>query len=267
VYFLEINAIQLRQEIAEQRQQIVWRSLPAWQPQHEVQGAVRPKTSRPPAAEYQKAYTPHYLYPAPSTAAFEADDVAHGMAIRHLPPLPEEQVEIDNDRARWPCFFPSSAGMITMESASGVSSLTPCGSTTILSRHPLVVAPCIAYARINVRYAPRAALDLIRRRGRFGCGVPYVSDLIVSAITYAGNVSFANDPEKLAHAGLEAELGDGAPVLPALPIHFDCQVIGEVRLGTHAMFLGEVRKIRVRTDVTPENPLEWCPWAAVREAQ
>jgi flavin reductase (DIM6/NTAB) family NADH-FMN oxidoreductase RutF len=39
--------------------------------------------------------------------------------------------------------------------------------------------------------------------------------------------------------------------------------VGEVRLGTHIMFLGEVRRIRVRADVTPNNPMEWCPWADV----
>jgi flavin reductase (DIM6/NTAB) family NADH-FMN oxidoreductase RutF len=38
-------------------------------------------------------------------------------------------------------------------------------------------------------------------------------------------------------------------------------VVGEVRLGTHIMFLGEVERILVRRDVTPENPLLWCPWA------
>jgi flavin reductase (DIM6/NTAB) family NADH-FMN oxidoreductase RutF len=266
VYFLEVNAIQLRRDIAEQRRQIAWRSLPAWQPRLDVQGPVGARTARPPGTQYQKSYTPHYLFPAPTTAAFEPDEIVGDMALRRLPPLPEDQVEVDNDRARWPCFFPSSAGMITVAGPDGAASLTPCGSTTVLSRHPLVIAPCISYARINVRYAPRAALELIRRRGRFGCGVPYVSDLVIAAITYAGNTSFRDDPEKLAHAGLAVELGDGSPVLPALPVHFDCEVVGEVRLGTHVMFLGEVRQVRVRADVTPQNPLEWCPWATIVDA-
>jgi len=27
------------------------------------------------------------------------------------------------------------------------------------------------------------------------------------------------------------------------------------------MFLGKVENVLVRADLTPDNPLEWCPWA------
>jgi flavin reductase (DIM6/NTAB) family NADH-FMN oxidoreductase RutF len=185
------------------------------------------------------------------------------MAIKYLPPLPADQVEVDNDRARWPCFFPSSLGLITSWDESGQPNLMPCGSTTIISRHPLVITPCVSYAAINERYAPRKSLDSIRRTGRFGCSVGYVSDDVVAAIRYAGNVSLAQDPHKVRNAGLVVQPEEWAPVLPSMPLHFDCEVTGEVRLGTHIMFLGEVRKVRLRHDVTPANPLTWCPWADV----
>lgn len=263
LYFLEINAIQLHRDIADGRRKILWRSLPSW----------RPLTDRgfvPPAdddarrfSSFQKGYTPEYVFPSGGTVAFEADAVEHDMAVKHLPALPGDQVEVDNDRARWPCFFPSSAGMITCWAEGGKPNLMPCGSTTVVSRHPLVIAPCVSYAAINARYAPRASLNLLRRAGRFGCGVPYVHDAVVRAMRYAGNVSIAQDPDKVAHAGLDVEPEERAPVLPALPVHFDCEITGEVRLGTHVMFLGEARRLRVRTDVTPGNPLEWCPWADV----
>jgi flavin reductase (DIM6/NTAB) family NADH-FMN oxidoreductase RutF len=137
----------------------------------------------------------------------------------------------------------------------------PCGSTTIISRDPLIITPCISYAAINERYAPRKSLEIIRRTGRFGCGVPYVNDALVSAIRYAGNVSLASDTEKVRNAGFAVEADEWAPVLRALPVHFDCEVIGEIRLGTHIMFLGEARRIRLRDDVSLSNSLEWCPWA------
>lgn len=261
VYFLEINTIQLRQDIAEGRSQILWRSLPAWQPQHELQKAVSVSGEGIQNNGYKKGYTPHYAFPSAGTIAFEADAVENGMAVKYLPPLPEEQVEVDNDKARWPCFFPSSAGMITCWAENGTPNLMPCGSTTIVSRHPLVITPCISYAKINERYAPRVSLDIIRKTGKFACGVPFINDVVINAIKYAGNTSLATDPQKVARAGLQVEPNDWSPVLPALPIHFDCQVIDEVTLGTHIMFLGEVRQIRVRADVTPENPIEWYPWA------
>jgi len=263
LYFLEINAIQLRQDIAEGRTQIRWRSLPVWHPRFELQGPV-PAATRPGGnGRYTKSYTPHYAFPSADTAAFEPDALVNGMAARTLPPLPEDQLEVDNDRARWPCFFPSSAGMITTWAADGVPNLMPCGSTTVVSRQPLVIAPCVAYAAINERYAPRASLGTILKTGRFGCGVPFIDDRVVEAIRYAGNNSITNDPRKIANAGLAVKPDDWAPVLPALPVHFDCKVIGRVRLGTHLMFLGQVRRIRVRADVTPDQPVHWCPWATL----
>ena len=263
VYFLEINAIQLRQDIAEGQSQIRWRSLPAWQPVNPLQGTVSVNGRKADDGLYKKGYTPHYAFPSAGTVAFEADVVRDGMAVKHLPPLPSDQVEVDNDRARWPCFFPSSAGMITAWADDDVPNLMPCGSTTILSRHPLVITPCVSYASINERYAPRASLDILRKTGRFGCGVPFINDTVVEAIKYAGTISIEHDREKIAHAGLEVISAEWAPVLSALPVHFDCQVIDEIRLGTHVMFMGEVKRIRVRSDVTPDNPIKWYPWADV----
>jgi flavin reductase (DIM6/NTAB) family NADH-FMN oxidoreductase RutF len=263
IYFLEVQAIQLRKDIAQGASQIHWRSLPAWEPQFSVKNG--PVRSLPPRNDgiYQKGYTPQYAFPSFGTIAFEADTFKYGMAIKYLPPLPEDQVEIDNDKARWPCFFPCSAGVITTWAAEGIPNLMPCGSTTMVSRNPLTIAPCISYAAINDRYAPRASLNILRKTGKFGCGVPFISDTVVNAIRYTGNISFTQDADKMAHSGLSIEYSDCGPILSDLPIHFDCQVVGEIRLGTHIMFLGEVRRIYVRKDVNPCNSLEWYPFARI----
>jgi flavin reductase (DIM6/NTAB) family NADH-FMN oxidoreductase RutF len=260
IYYLEITAIQLRDDIARGESQIQWRSLPAWRP--EWRHSTR-EAAAIPGAGYQKPYTSNYAFPSRGTIGFEADEVRNGMAVKYLPPLPQDQVEIDNDRARWPCFFPSSVGMITTWDEPGVPNVMPCGSTTIVSRHPLIISPCVSYAAINERYAPRATLNAIRRTGRFGCAVPFIDSSVLKAIKYCGNVSVSANPNKVRDSGLEIAGSDWAPVLADLPVNFDCEVTGEVRLGTHIMFLGEVRRIRVRGDVTPGHPLEWCPWPAV----
>jgi flavin reductase (DIM6/NTAB) family NADH-FMN oxidoreductase RutF len=262
IYFLEINAIQLQESIARAERQIHWRSLPCWQPQWRPQPQALAQTLRV-SARYQKGYSANYLFPSAQTVAFEADEMVRGRAVKHLPTLAGDQVETDNDRARWPCFFPSSVGLITCQSEQGTVNVMPCGSTTVVSRHPLVIAPCVSYAAINDRYAPRASLDLIRRARRFGCGVPYIADDVLAAIRYAGTVSLADDPDKVRNAGLTVETSGPTPRLLELPIHYDCALIDEVHLGTHAMLLGEVRRIRVRTDVTPGNPVRWVPWPDV----
>ena len=266
VFFLEITCIQLRQDIAEGRSRIHWRALPAW---HPLRDDPAPAAATPDALArqaYVKGYTPHYAFPSAGTIGFESDGSDDGMAWRLLPPLPGDQVEIDNDRARWPCFFPSSVGLITSWSADGAANVMPCGSTTIISRQPLVVAPCISYAAINSRYAPRQSLVDIRAAGRFGCAVPFIDERVVAAIRYSGNVSVADDRDKARNSGLTVLPGGPSPVLAELPVHFDCRVTGEIRLGTHVMFLGEVERVLVRSDVSPSNPLEWIPWADIRVA-
>ena len=266
VYFLEITAIQLRRDIAGGQSQICWTSLPTWRPKRLLSGGPQ-RDGTVPRAAYQKSFTPHYRFPAASTVAFEADEIIAGRAVRRMPHEAAEQIERDNDRARWPCFFPSSVGMITCETPDGRSNLMPCGSTAIVSRHPLIIAPCISYAAINARYAPRATLEQIRRTGRFGCGVPYLADSVLEAIRYAGNTSWQVDPDKIRTAGLTVDRQSPTPRLLDLPIHFDCEVCGELRLGTHIMFLGEVRRISLREDVSSQRPLQWNPWAGIAPAQ
>ncbi len=266
VFFLQINAIQLREDIAQGRESILWRSLPTWDSRRtsghiKVARAVREAELA--RLKFQKPYTAHYRFPAPSTVAFEATAHAHGMAIRELPPDPAAQVEVDNDRARWPCFFPSSVGVITSRAADGRVAVMPCGSTTVVSRHPMVIAPCISYNPVNERYAARATLDIIRESGRFACGVPFISDEILEFIGFTGNISLKTDPDKLAKCGLDSAVLGANPVLLDLPVTFDCRVIGEKLLGTHAMVLGEVERVFVREDVSERHPLRWCPWATV----
>lgn len=263
IYFIEITAIQLRADIAEGKSQIYWEGLPDWSGDFQMPSpaGVTPKDGL--AERYQKGYTPRYKFPAANTVAFESDDTAHGMAVKHLAPLPEDQVEVDNDRARWPCFFPSPLGMITAWDESGKANLMPCGSTTIISRHPLIIAPCVSYSAINERYAPRASLEIIRSAGAFGCGVGFINDDLTNAIRYSGTTSFSDDSDKVANAGLHISQRGKAPQIDDLPIHFECDLVGEIRLGTHIMFLGEVKSILVRDDLNAENPMTWCPWADV----
>lgn len=257
VYFLEIKAIQLREDIARGDSQIKWRSLPTGPDVLSPMPYERVDTGR-----YQKGYQADYRFPSRNTTAFEADEHDAGMAIKFL----SREIEVDNDRARWPCFFPQSAGLITARGADGSVNVMPCGSTTVVSRHPMVIAPCISYAEINERYGARASLELITSSGWFGCGVPYVDDVVLDAIRYAGNTSLTDDPDKIVNLGLRVSEGENVPILTDLPITYECKVVDSVTLGTHVMFLGEVRRILVNRTAGVPNALEWCPWADVEAA-
>lgn len=263
IYYLEIEAIQLREDITRGDSQIYWQALPTWTPQNELQDEVLQESQPLIDVKYKKGYSPNYYFPSGNTIAFEYDKIEDGMAIKYLPPLPEDQVEVDNDRARWPCFFPSSAGMITTWDSSGSPNLMPCGSTSILVRHPLCIGICVSYAEINIRYAPRGSLRALNETKRFGCGVPFINDTIIDAMKYAGNISINEDNNKIQNAGLQVDEHDWSPVLPALPVHFFCEVVKVVRLGTHFLYLGEVKSIQVRKDVNAKNPIKWFPYPDV----
>jgi flavin reductase (DIM6/NTAB) family NADH-FMN oxidoreductase RutF len=267
LFFFEINTIQLNRNIAAGKRRIKWRSLPAWKPLSEEQGFLSEKTIQPEKESYQKGYTAYYSFPSSKTTAFEYDFIESGMAVKHLPPLPKDQVEVDNDRARWPCFFPSSLSFVTSWAGSEKPNIMPCGSTMVVSRHPMIIAVCIAYATINIRYNSRATLKMIRENQSFGCAVPYIHEKVIDAIQYSGNISFADDEDKVQNSGLEWTAGQLVPILTAMPINFECRLLDEIRLGTHAMFLGEVRNIFVRNDVNKKNPLEWFPVSDIEDTE
>lgn len=265
--FLEIRSIRLDRDIAEGRRRIRWRSLPGWRPGRAPldAGPGRPEARAAVLGDlaYRKTYASDYRFPAPGVVAFEADGTEGRWAIKDLPAAAADQIEKDNDRARWPCFFPSTVGMISTWEENGAANVMPCGSTAIVSRSPLVAAPCISYAPINDRYAPRATLARIEATGRFGCGAPWSAPGVEAAISYLGNVSIRRDPDKVANAGMTALTLGETPALAELPVHFDCKLIGRIDMGTHAMLLGEAERIFIRDDVSPAAALEWFPWAAV----
>ena len=179
----------------------------------------------------------------------------------NLQPTAAAQIEEDNDKSRWPCFFPSTPLIITSYSEDGTPNIMPCGSTSVLSRKPFMIVPAIAANPINERYAPRYSIDNIRRHGYFGCGVPFDNPQIVDAIHYLGNISYNEDPHKVAHSGLTLINRPHAPMLTELPIHFECKVTSEQFLGTHILFYGEVISILIHPKLSPDHPINWTPTA------
>jgi flavin reductase (DIM6/NTAB) family NADH-FMN oxidoreductase RutF len=265
VYLFEIEAISLRQDIAAGRQKLHWRSLPVWHgaPPATLMDAPRAaeRARRLAQSGYVKSYQPDYVFPSSGTIAFAADEHRGGFAVKHLPPLAADQVEVDNDAARWPCFFPSSLGLITSRARDGREAGLACGSTTIVSRHPLTFAVCVSYARINARYAPRASLDVLADADRLGVGVPVFRSDVLDAIGYLGNVSGRDDPAKMDHCGLTPITLGETPAFAELPLHYDCRIVKSIPLGTHRMFLAEAERIYAHPQLSSASALEWCPWA------
>lgn len=266
LYFLEVKAIGLRGDLIKGERSILWRSLPAWNQSLSPSDGVKEQGKYLGTLAYTKSFNPHYRFPAENTVCFEADEMDGNMGIKYIPAYSGGRLDIDNEKAKWPCFFPAPLGMITSRSLSGQANVMPCGSAFMASRLPLTAAVCISHAAINDRYAPRKSLRFIREQGRFGCSVPFIDKTILQAVAYAGNVSADKDPDKFYHSGLHArnDLGE-TPIMDGAPVHFDCRVISETNLGTHLLILGEAERIFISGSLTPLNPLRWFPWAEITD--
>ena len=192
--------------------------------------------------DYKKTFTPRYRFPGPNTVAFEGESCGR-MRVLVLPTGPV--YEADNDRARWPCFFPAPLLVITAAAADGRTNMMPCGSTMMVNRHPLTIAACVAYAEINVRYRRRETLAMIEDAGVFGVCVFSDEDRFVEAVNLSGNLSVADGVDKFRRAGLTPIVGreTGTVLVKEAPICYECRLVGTRRLGTHKMLLGEVAAI------------------------
>src|SRR3989338_7538216 len=59
IYFLEINNIQLREDIAKVENQIAWESLPTWEPQRPITSQDNKQSKEDSRDAYKKPYNPH----------------------------------------------------------------------------------------------------------------------------------------------------------------------------------------------------------------
>jgi flavin reductase (DIM6/NTAB) family NADH-FMN oxidoreductase RutF len=270
IYLFEIQRISLAPEIAAGTAPLHWRALPVWThaPNDDAPDKPRAKKNREALLEqmnYVKPYRPDYVFPTRDTVAFAGKPmsraVPHGAHVLDLPSIPLAGQQVDNDSARWPCFFPSSLGVITARAPDGTKAAFPCGSTTVLGRHPMIIGISVSYARINERYAPRASLEVVRAAGRFVCGVAVYQPAVLEAIRFLGNVSLRDTSEKVENCGLTPRAVGNAFSFAELPVQFECRIVREIPLGTHCLLLGEVEKVLVDARLSSSAPLEWCPWA------
>ena len=217
--------------------------------------------------DYKKTFTPRYRFPGPNTVAFQGRRRGRMRALV----LPRGPVyEADNDRARWPCFFPAPLLVITVVAEDGRFNMMPCGSTMMVNRHPLTIAASIAYAEINVRYRRRETLEMIERAGVFGVCVFSDQEHFVEAVNLSGNLSIADGIDKFRDAGLTPLRGreTGTVLVKEAPVCYECRLAEARRLGTHKMLFGEVLAVTLDQRIARgDTRLLWHPLAKIVPAE
>ena len=110
IYNFEIDAISLADEVASADRPVQWRSLPVWRgvapTADDSEHAREDREQRLSRAKYVKSYRPDYVFPSPETIAFAGTPNNKGFSELNFEPFVQSQAEVDNDQARWPCFFP-----------------------------------------------------------------------------------------------------------------------------------------------------------------
>ena len=103
---------------------------------------------------------------------------------------------------------------------------------------------CSEPPMVSVAIRPeRFSHDIIRDTGEFVVNIPTVD--LVRATDYCGVVS-GRDTDKFKAARLTPEPAQTvrAPLIAECPLHLECQVRDQRRLGTHTLFLAEILAVR-----------------------
>ncbi len=108
--------------------------------------------------------------------------------------------------------------------------------------------PCVA---ISLRSATYTHGNIIERKA-FTVNLP--TEELAGNAAYFGSVS-GRDVDKLKVTGLTAIRGDSvdAPYLKEFPINIECRVVEIHELGSHTMFIGEIKDVKVDPSILNRN--------------
>ena len=132
--------------------------------------------------------------------------------------------------------YPVSAVMVSCRSGAGENNIITIAWTgTVCSEPPML--------SISVR-KERHSYPMIRETGEFVVNLTDAS--LLHACDYCGCVSGAK-VDKFKECGLTAVRGSAveAPLIVEAPVNIECKVTKEMDLGSHVMFLAEVKCVHV----------------------
>ncbi|MCO5089543.1 flavin reductase family protein [Bosea sp. (in: a-proteobacteria)] len=139
------------------------------------------------------------------------------------------------------CVVPRPIALVTTRGAAGGLNTAPFSFFNVLSYQPDIVALGIG-DRANGR--PKDTLVNIRAGGSFVVGL--VNEAMLQQVNLCG-VDFTEGEDELALAGLTAVEGfqDDLPRIGEAPVSLGCELLQEVRHGSHSIILGTVERVWV----------------------
>jgi len=104
---------------------------------------------------------------------------------------------------------------------------------------------------VSIR-ASRHSYALVKASQEFVVNIPTVDQ--VNALDYCG-VESGSEVDKFAGLNLTPVMGtlQQAPMIKECPVNLECQVVQEIDLGSHTMFIGEVKHVHINERVLNEQ--------------
>lgn len=155
------------------------------------------------------------------------------------------------DKQFWPdyksAFFPVSIVVVSVDGPIRPNLIT-LGWAGILNSDPLMVG-------ISVRPS-RFSNQLLHQKMAFGLNIPQESQ--VAGVDYCGVVS-GKDIDKFTVTGWHSVRSQilEVPLIKEFPVNAECQIKQIIPLGTHELFLAEVKGIYVNNEYIAENSINW----------
>ncbi len=145
-------------------------------------------------------------------------------------------------------FFPVPVVVVSVEDLKGPNLIT-LGWTGILNSDPLMVG-------ISVRPS-RYSSELLHQKMVFGLNIPQKS--LAFGVDYCGVVS-GRDEDKVNTLNWQVFTSQnlGVPLIKEMPINAECEVKQVISLGSHELFLAEVKGVYVAPEYLDENRINWA---------
>ena len=181
--FLNINTIFINNFLKNRK--IIWQSLPKYKENFKFYFNILEKK------KYYKGFTDNYNYKInlKNINYLNKNKINNFIKIKLKQFKIKEIKKLSSEQSKWPIFFPSSVGMIGSIDKKKQINIMPCGSTTVVNRHPFQIATAISHLDNNIRYRKRFSLKKILTNKKISLGIPYSNSKIVNMINYMGNVS------------------------------------------------------------------------------
>ncbi len=140
--------------------------------------------------------------------------------------------------------FPLPATMVSCEDDIGRRNIITISWTGICCSEP----PMLSIAVRKGRYS----YDIIRRSGMFGMNIP--NEDLTAAMDFCGNNS-GRDIDKFGACDLTPTKGEvvGALLIKECPVSLECLVKHFIELGSHTIFIAEIKSTHIDEDVVDSN--------------